>query len=234
MQYTYAELHFHTKESSGCGKVSAYDSIPLYRDNGYDLVCVTDHFNRNYFWDYYNEGQSWEDAVNAWFAGWNAAKAAGETHGVTVIHGAEFKFDGLPNDYLVYGMKDEMYYEIPRMFEWSPAQFSEFARKNGIFFAQAHPFRDGQIRTEPATLLDGAEVFNSCPYHEARNNLTAEWAEKNNLIPICGQDFHRYEAMLGCKTRFHGEVKDVQTMIAKLHARDYDMILPDGEIRPSK
>ena len=49
MQYTYAELHYHTKESSYCGQVSAYEAIPEYRKNGYDLICVTDHFNRNYF-----------------------------------------------------------------------------------------------------------------------------------------------------------------------------------------
>lgn len=234
MQYTYAELHLHTKESSWCGKVSAYDSIPEYKAHGYDLVCITDHFNRSYFGNYHDEGMSWSDAVDVWFAGWLAAKDAGEKNGIKVLHAAEFKFDGLPNDYLVYGVTDEMYYEIPHMYTWTPAEFSQFARKNGIFFSQAHPFREGMIRTEPASLLDGAEVLNSHPIHEGNNHLTFEWAKKNDLIPICGQDYHERVAMVDCKTRFHGQVEDMDTLVSKLFAREYDMIHPDGTIIPAK
>ncbi|MBQ3099910.1 MAG: PHP domain-containing protein [Clostridia bacterium] len=235
MEYTFAELHFHTKESSGCAEVSAYDAIPQYKENGYDLICVTDHFNRNHFWDHYYEGLTWEEAVDGWFAGWHAAKKAGEVHGITVLHGAEFKFDGVPNDYLVFGVTDEMYYEIPYMFTWTPEQFSEFARKNNIFFAQAHPFRPNQIQTEPTALIDGAEIFNShpeVPYDY--NDLAKAWAKENNLIPICGQDYHERHCMVGCKTRFHGEVADMNTLKLKLFTREFDIITPDGEIHPSK
>ncbi|MBQ4054115.1 MAG: PHP domain-containing protein [Clostridia bacterium] len=233
MQYTYAELHYHTKESSYCGKVSAYDAIPIYRENGYDLVCVTDHYNRSYFGNHHEQGMAWNDAVDIWFAGWHAAKDAGEKHGVKVLHAAEFKFDGLPNDYLVYGVTDEMYYEIPRMYAWTPAQFSEFARKNGIFFSQAHPFRDGMIRTEP-TLLDGIEALNSHPIHEGNNHLSIEWAKEHDLIPICGQDYHETEAMVGCKTRFYGDVSDIDTLVSKLFGREYDIVLPDKRIFAAK
>ena len=235
MEYTYTELHYHTKESSYCGKVSAYDAIPEYRKNGYDLICVTDHFNRAYFENHHVHGMSWEDAVDVWFAGWHAAKKAGEVHGITVLHGAEFKFDGVPNDYLVFGVTDEMYYEIPYMFTWTPEQFSEFARKNNIFFAQAHPFRPNQIQTEPTALIDGAEIFNShpeVPYDY--NDLAKAWAKENNLIPICGQDYHERHCMVGCKTRFHGEVADMNTLKLKLFTREFDIITPDGEIHPSK
>lgn len=235
MKYTFAELHFHTRESSGCAEVFAFDSIPQYKEDGYDLVCVTDHFNRNHFWEHYHEGFTWEQAVDKWFAGWHTAKKAGETYGVTVLHGAEFKFDGVPNDYLVYGVTDEMYYEIPYMFTWTPERFSEFARKNNIFFAQAHPFRPNQIRTEPAELLDGAEVFNSHPLVPySYNDLAKAWAEDNHLIPLCGQDYHEKCCMVGCKTRFHGEVADVETLKQKLFNREFDIILPNGDIRPVK
>ena len=235
MEYTFAELHFHTRESSGCAEVFAFDSIPQYKENGYDLVCVTDHFNRNHFWEHYYEGLTWEQAVDKWFAGWHTAKKAGETYGVTVLHGAEFKFDGVPNDYLVFGVTDEMYYEIPYMFTWTPERFSEFARKNNIFFAQAHPFRPNQIRTVPSTLLDGAEVFNSHPLVPySYNDLAKVWADENHLIPLCGQDYHEKCCMVGCKTRFHGEVTDMETLKQKLFNRKFDIILPNGDIRPSK
>lgn len=235
MKYTFAELHFHTRESSGCAEVFAFDSIPQYKENAYDLVCVTDHFNRNHFWEHYHEGLTWEQAVDKWFAGWHTAKKAGETYGVTVLHGAEFKFDGVPNDYLVFGVTDEMYYEIPYMFTWTPERFSEFARKNNIFFAQAHPFRPNQIRTEPAELLDGAEVFNSHPLVPySYNDLAKAWAEDNHLIALCGQDYHEKCCMVGCKTRFHGEVADMETLKQKLFNREFDIILPNGDIRPVK
>ena len=39
------ELHLHTDESSGCGKVPAKDAVALYMENGYDGFVVTDHFN---------------------------------------------------------------------------------------------------------------------------------------------------------------------------------------------
>ena len=49
MKYTNAELHFHTAETSVCAKAFAKDSNPFYKEHGYDLVVVTDHFNAEYF-----------------------------------------------------------------------------------------------------------------------------------------------------------------------------------------
>jgi len=232
MKYTYAELHFHTKESSHCGEISAYDSIPMYKEHGYDLVCVTDHYNREYFFDYLHNGQPWEEAVDQWFAGWYAARDAGKKCGVKVLHAAEFRFDESFADYLVFGMTDEMFYEFPALFLMTSAEFSVFAREHGLFFAQAHPYRNDFI-CDPA-YLDGVEIYNFHPDQQSHNELAVEWAKANNLIPLCGQDFHCAAALQDCKTRFHGEVDDIPTLISKLRARDYDLQLPDGSIITAK
>lgn len=105
MNYAKAELHFHTAES-----------IPFYKEHGYDLVAVTDHFNSNYF-----DGTKgcyadrWKKECERWFAGLYAAKEAGERCGITVLHGAEFQLKGHMCELLVYGMTDEMFLEAPRL-----------------------------------------------------------------------------------------------------------------------
>lgn len=37
------ELHFHTDESSPCGKIPAKEGIKQYKEAGYDGVAVSDH-----------------------------------------------------------------------------------------------------------------------------------------------------------------------------------------------
>ena len=39
------ELHFHTDESSRCGKVPAKDGVRMYIEQGYAGLAVTDHFS---------------------------------------------------------------------------------------------------------------------------------------------------------------------------------------------
>ena len=89
----------------------------------------------------------------------------------------------------------------------------------------AHKFADAVRRTPGASVAAVASKS---------AEKAAAFAEKYGLIPICGQDFHYEEAMQGIMTRFHGEVKDMKTLVSKLFAREYDMILPGNEIRSAK
>ena len=41
------EMHFHTDESSPCGKVPAKQGVNMYMENGYNGLVVTDHFSEN-------------------------------------------------------------------------------------------------------------------------------------------------------------------------------------------
>lgn len=221
MTFTLAELHCHTKEVSGCAKVAAVDAVKHFKENGYDLVCITNHYKRSIFWRHFENGEPFEESLELYLNAYRAAKTEGERIGITVLLGAEITFDSCYNDYLVYGLTEEMFYANPRMYEMTVEDFSAFARKNGLFFAQAHPFRnENTVRTTPA-LIDGCEIINS---YENEATQSIEWAIENDLIPLCGQDYHRYVDMRGFKTAFHGEVRDINCLKQKLFNREYHII----------
>lgn len=218
-------MHLHTEETSVCGTVSAVDSIPLYKDYGYDAVIITDHFNRDYFFDYYFNNQSWEEAVEEWFKGVYTAQKAGEKCGLKVLWGMEIRFDGSCNDYLVYGITKEDILADPCMWEWGEEKFSQYIRAKGYFFAQAHPFRDRMERCNPE-LLSGVEVFNAHLYHNSRNDLAAEFCLENNLIPIAGSDFHHPNTLRGCGVLFLDEVKGINDVVRLLFEGKHRLVIP--------
>ncbi len=232
MNYTLAELHCHTREVSGCAKVYARDAINHFKENGYDLVCLTNHYKRSIFWRHYEKGEPFEESLEIFLNAYREAKAEGERLGITVLLAAEITFDSCYNDYLVYGLTEEDFYDNPRMYEMTVVQFSSFARKKGLFFAQAHPFRNERtVRTDPS-LIDGCEIINS---YENEDTQSIEWARDNELIPLCGQDYHRYIDMRGMKTALHGEVKDIETLKQKLFNREYTIIFdPNKPINTDK
>ena len=233
MRYTYAEMHLHTAETSRCADVSASDSIPAFKERGYDLVCVTDHYNASYFPADCASPEKWRAAADKWCAGWYAAREAAEKCGMAVIHGAEFKLSGFTYEMLVYGLTDEMILGIPEMYRMTEEEFDSFARENDLFVTLAHPYRHDD--RPDRVIFSGAEIFNGTEwYHEDgrttndHNILAARYAADNGLIPTCGQDFHEKWEYHGSRTRFHGEVRDVRTMIDKLRAREFDLMLPGG------
>ena len=218
------EMHFHTGETSPCGKVSAKESVPAYKERGYDGIVVTDHYFRGYF-DSLPDDLSWREKVARWKRGYDAAKEAGEACGMTVLLGMEFRFDRNVNDYLVYGITVPILEENPDMFAWTEEAFSRFCRAQGWFFAQAHPFRPHIIRC-PAALRDGVEVCNGNRRHDSHNALAADFADKNGLRPLAGSDFHEWEDLQTVGVRFTHKPADSQEMIAQLRDGDYTLQLP--------
>ncbi|MBQ7160225.1 MAG: hypothetical protein IJR90_00790 [Clostridia bacterium] len=239
MEYTYAEMHFHTSETSKCGEVSAAESIPVFKKNGYDLVCITDHFNERYFSPDCDKKEVWAKEIEEWMAGWYAAREAAEKCGLTVIHGVEIQLKGHFCELLVYGLTEDDFRENIRMFDMTVEELSEMAKRKGLFIAIAHPFRSSD-RPDPR-FYQGAEIYNRAEetrftegFDINHNRQAAEFAEQNGLIPLCGQDFHEWAHFIGFRTRFHGEVRDVKTMIEKLLAREFDLLLPNGVVVPAK
>ena len=114
----------------------------------------------------------------------------GEEYGLKVYLGAEIRFTENENDYLIYGLTEEM---LPEIYAYLPFGVENFRKKypmQNSAFIQAHPFRDGMVEIDPA-LLDGIETFNMHPGQRSRNavaNLYA--AEKDFGIRIVGSDFH--------------------------------------------
>lgn len=114
------ETHFHTKETSPCAQVPAAESVPAYRDKGYSGIVVTDHYRTDVF-DRMPEGWTWEQKVAAWKRGYDEAKRAGDDCGVTVLLGMEIAFADSPNDYLVYGVTEELLVVHPALYRYGAA-----------------------------------------------------------------------------------------------------------------
>ena len=184
------DLHVHTSEVSACGKLSAEETLRLYREHGFDALVVTNHFNR---WtaDYWAK-RGVTDFVKLCRDAVNGAKALAPQYGMTVLAGCELRFDCNINDYLVFGAEDWLPEDCGELFALDPKSFAEFARKHGLLVYQAHPFRNGMTVTDPA-LLSGIEVKNGCPRHDSRNDVAAAWADKFQLRKIAGSDCHRAE-----------------------------------------
>lgn len=216
------EMHFHTEEVSPCGHVSAADGVRLFHEAGYGGLVVTDHYTAGYFQSMPEEWP-WKERLERYLTGWRTARKAGEALGLTVLLGLELRFAGSDNDYLVYGATPELLEAHPALYELDPAAFSAFARENGLWWAQAHPFRPGLTRC-PAGYLDGLEIFNGNRRHNSHNDLAAAYAAENGLTAIAGSDYHELEDLTGAGVRFASEVRDNASLLAALRSKNFEVV----------
>ena len=157
---------------------------------GYDAICVTDHYNRDTF-DYIEMDLSTPGSKTRDFLlGYHRLKREGEKYGIRVYAGAELRFDGSPNDYLLYGFHDELLADPERVMSEGLEAFAPKYRADGALLIQAHPFRN-KCTPAPAELLDGVEVLNLNPRHDSRNELALAYAKEHNLLMTAGSDCHR-------------------------------------------
>ncbi|MDW7658816.1 MAG: PHP-associated domain-containing protein [Bacillota bacterium] len=182
------ETHFHTQEVSGCATVAAAEAVRWYHQLGYTGLVVTDHYYRGFFEK--QETQSWANMIDTFLSGYEKARRTGSALGIVVLPGMEIRFDENNNDYLVFGIDRDFLLEQPRLYEMSLRTFGPLAHRNGLRIYQAHPLRNTMTVMHPH-LLDGMEVYNGNPRHDARNDIAALWADRHNLAAIAGSDFHK-------------------------------------------
>ena len=215
------DLHVHTSEVSLCGKLSAHETMRLYKEKGYDAVVITNHYNSDTARHYETVGRS--DFFNVYREGYLLAKEEGEALGIRVFNGYEIRFDGSFNDYLVYGLPDE----LARNFRWicsmSSRDFSVLSKENGMLFYQAHPFRN-HMTIQPPDILFGIEIKNGNPRHDSRNDVAAAWAEKYGLHKIAGSDCHQTPDAGGTGVITDRDIKTEADLLEMLKADDYTII----------
>lgn len=187
------ETHCHTKDVSICGKVSAVDAVRLYDRAGYKMIILTDHYYE-YFWDSPKiKRRPWEKKIEAYLAGYRAAKEMGEKLGITVLQGMEIQFDQYkPYDFLVYGPDEQFLLDHPYLNQLSPAEFHGICLRNDFLMFQAHPYRYDKAPVQPI-VYDGIEVYNAHPRHNSHNRLAVHFAREHGLKLISGSDFHKEE-----------------------------------------
>ena len=102
------ETHLHTTYISHCGWLGAQAIMKYYSACGYDAICVTDHYNRECF-DYADIDLTTPGSkTQAFLLGYHRLKREAEKYNIRVYAGAELRFDGSDNDYLLYGFHDEL------------------------------------------------------------------------------------------------------------------------------
>ena len=189
MGYRY-DLHVHTSEVSACGSIPAKEVVRLYHQAGYDGLVITDHYA-----DYYFQKMpdfSWEEKVNRYLTGYELAKQAGDTCGMTIFLGMELRLSGaVPNEYLVFGINTEFLLREKELYQMELSEVRGLVHNNGGLLFQAHPFRPGMVQRPDE--VDGLEIFNGNKRHNSHNDLSCQLAKEKNLLICSGSDFHELE-----------------------------------------
>ncbi len=181
------DTHVHTSETSICGQIPGAEVSRLYKKAGYSGIVITDHFH-SYFFDRFPD-LSWPEKTACYLSGYHAALEEGNRIGLTVLLGMELRFPDHECDFLVYGFDETFLLENENLYGMGLEKFFQLTREKDILVFQAHPFRDGQVRANPK-FLDGVEVFNGHPGHNARNHLAEDFAREHSLRRIAGSDAH--------------------------------------------
>lgn len=219
MEYKY-EIHAHTKNTSLCGQLDAEELVNKYKEAGYSGIVITDHYSPMTFnlSEFFNK----KKAIEHYLAGYRKAKQF-ETESFSVMLGMELRFYATVNDYLVYGVTEELLNKLPFLLPLYISKASRLLRQNGCLFLQAHPFRQLISRANPK-YLDGVEVFNGKATKEANAN-SEKWAnEINAKIKTSGSDCHRETgvALGGIITK--EPIKTNEDLVRILKSGEYELI----------
>ena len=135
----------------------------------------------------------------------------------------ELRFYATVNDYLIYGITEEMLYELPFLLKTYIRKASRLLRERGCLFLQAHPFRKLITRANPK-YLDGVEVFNGKATKEANDN-SQKWADEINApIKTSGSDCHRQSGVGLGGIITEEPIKSNEDLIRILKSGNYKLI----------
>lgn len=217
------ETHLHTKYSSECGELTAKEIVDGYLAAGYDALIVTDHFNRDTFRMLNRDLTTPDGHLDSYLEGYRRVKEEGEKRGLRVFRGAEVRFDGRENDYLLYGYSDELLRDPEGIFTMGVEAFYKKCRVEGALLIHAHPYRNGGQPTT-AEALDGAEVANMHPGHRNRNELALAFARENGLLETGGSDCHETCHIGRGGILVEQLPEDEKELVALLGSRNYKLI----------
>lgn len=215
------EMHFHTAETSNCGKLPANESVKRYIKLGYKTIVVTDHLSTHTYFKYDYDNLTWDNKINIFLKGYKAAAAAANGK-INILLGMELRFDDNsdPNDYLVYGVSEKFLRNNKDLLNMNIKSFSQLAHKNGLLIFQAHPFRFGMKVTNPKH-LDGVEIYNGNPRHNSNNEVAKLWAEKYKLMAVAGSDHHEDGDEGNAGILFKNKIVSNDALLKELNSKNY-------------
>lgn len=221
------ETHLHVSEVSPCAKLSAAEMVKIYHEAGYKTLIISDHFHSYYF--SLLGDLSWDEKVDRYLSGYKAAKEAAEKYSMNVLFSAEISLNGLPCDYLCYGVDESFLKKRHDLFDMTIEEFYPYAKENGITVVQAHPYRDNYCFPTPE-YVDAFEVYNTNPRHENYTEKCIELALAHNKPMTAGSDAHRIDdaALTGVLTE--NEICSIEDYLKALFNGELKMIKGDSTL----
>ena len=220
-EYSYkTELHSHTNPCSNCGKLPADFDARLYAKLGCHTLTITNHLDP----DKYARFKTPAELAEFYVSDYYKAKKAAEGTGLCVALGAEVRFVGTINDYLVYGISPEDIEEIATYLPLGIEAFYKGFKNNKNVIIHAHPFRNNMEPT-PIGFVDGIESLNLHPSANSRVGLATRFARDNNLLVTAGSDFHDPDRMAMALMRTKTQLRDSFDVAEAIKSRDvvFDM-----------
>lgn len=213
------EPHLHTAPVSACAFLTPEEIVRRYQDAGFDTLIVSDHFAR-YHYEKLEErlGRklTWEEYVDLFPTGYEAAKEAGDKYGIRVLYSVELSLG--VNHFLLYGADKAFLMLRTDLFDLTPEAFCAHAKAHGVTVIQAHPLRDGKCTPYPE-FVDGFEVFNSHPRHDNRNEEVQAIADRYpHLLQTAGSDAHRIQDIGGTAVLSETPIETVEDYLALLRS----------------
>ncbi len=203
-----------------CGKLDVKDLVKKYKEAGYSGLVLTDHYSPMTFeiHELFNKKKALEHYLRAY----REIKKY-EDEDFTVLLGIELRFYATINDYLVFGVSEELLEKLPFLLPLYIKRASRLLRKEGCLIVQAHPFRKFIRRANPK-YLDGIEVYNGKASKE-ENQSALKWAnEINNIIKTSGSDCHRESGVAKGGIITNEPIKTNEDLIRILKSGEYKLI----------
>ena len=223
------ELHAHTKGGSGCAFVLAKDLIKEYKDAGFDAVVITNHIAENEFIKY--PGETRKEKLDYYLSLFDDAKREGEKLGIKVFLGAEIRAkEDYFIEFMIYGFDREFLYNAPDLFTLNQRELFNLCEENGLLLYQTHPFRRGVTCGDPK-FIHGAEAFNGHVNHVNNNALALDFCEKNNLIKLCGTDFHDPSQPKPCYALIPEDINTEKELCAYIKSGKLEFVGDEEEYR---
>jgi len=222
------ELHAHTSECDRDAYLSACELVHLYKKAGYDGMVITDHYIERFYTLWFPEeveGLTHEQQVTRWLKGFRAAREEGRKIGFVVLPGVEVRFDGYPNDYLIYGLHEEFFYTVPRLNELRNVHELLELLPPDVCIVQAHPFRDEMVVANPEGLF-GLEVYNGGT-EKFRNEIARRFAFHYKLAMTSGSDIHSMERLAKGGITTEVRIETPEDLVSVLRNGEYSLIEKD-------
>lgn len=181
MERYLVDLHIHTSETSGCGRVPGREVVRAYREKGYSGIAITDHYGGFYF-DTMRD-LPWEEQVSRYMRGYEEALAEAKETDFRVYFGIEYRDRITDDDFLFFGIDRAFLLANPDLHDVSVKEAAARVHAySGVVF-QAHPARVRYAMAMGDELFMGFQhKFMAAHMRTGEQLPEIDWAERETLI----------------------------------------------------